>query len=680
MHRTTISRLVSTALAALLLPAIAAGQIQTKPLDPANLNTTCAPCKDFFRYANGGWVARTSIPGDQPGWGSFFELQDQNFANLHQVLDDAAAQAKTTRDPNLRKLGLFYGSCMDSSAVEAAGLHPLDAEINRIAAIKDRAGVEAEIARLHAKQVDVGFNYASTPDAKRSERTIGQVYQAGIGLPDRDYYTKTDSSSQAIRAQYVDQLARMLRLAGDDSAAASGAAKSVMALETALANASMTQEAQRDPEAIYHLTSAAALRKLAPSFDWAAYFRDRQGTIPAQVNVGQPDFVRAFDSLLTSAPVAEWRSYLRWQLITGTAPALSSAFVNENFRFKGAVLQGLKEMRPRWRRCLQATDNAMGEILGRAFAARYFTPDTKARALAMVKNIQNEFRARITRLTWMSESTKAKAYAKLDAMFDKIGYPDHWRDYSSLQITPGPYVSNVEHARLFESRRDLGKVGKPTDRMEWGMSPPTVNASYNPLFNALTFPAGIMQPPFYAPKADDAVNYGGMGAVIGHEITHGFDDQGRQFDAKGNLSGWWDSTDAKRFNERAEALVKQGGDYIAVDTLRVNGKLTLGENIADLGGLLIAYCAFRRSLEGKPEPAPIDGLTADQRFFLGWAQIWRGKYRPEYSRLLLNVDKHGPAVFRVNGPMSNIPAFAKAFGCKPGDPMVRPDSLKVEIW
>jgi putative endopeptidase len=680
MYRPTVSRFVWIALAALLPPALAAAQIQTKPLDRANLDTTCAPCKDFYRYANGGWIDRATIPGDQPAWGSFFELQDQNFANLHAVLDEAAAQAKSTTDPNRRKLGLFYGSCMDSSAVEAAGLRPLEPEMRRIAAIKDRAGVVAEVARLHAKQVDVGFNYASTPDAKRSERTIGQVYQAGIGLPDRDYYTKPDSASQALRAQYVDHVARMLRLAGDDSATASRSAKSVMGLETALANASMTQEAQRDPEAIYHLTSTMDLRKLAPSFNWAAYFRDRQGTVPTQVNVGQPDFVRAFDSLLTSVAVADWQSYLRWHLITGAAPALSSAFVNENFRFNGTILQGIKAMRPRWRRCLQATDNAMGEILGQAFVAKYFTPDTKARALEMVKNIQEEFRARMARLTWMSDATKTKAYAKLDAMLDKIGYPDHWRDYSSLQITSGPYVSNLEHARLFESHRDLGKVGKPTDRMEWGMSPPTVNASYNPLFNALTFPAGIMQPPFYDPKADDAVNYGGMGAVIGHEITHGFDDQGRQFDAKGNLSGWWDSTDAKQFNERAEALVKQAGAYIAVDTLRVNGKLTLGENIADLGGLLIAYGAFRRSLESKPEPASIDGFTADQRFFLGWAQIWRGKYRPEYSRLLLAVDVHGPDIFRVNGPMSNIAAFAKAFGCKPGDPMVRAESLKVTIW
>ncbi len=453
-----------------------------------------------------------------------------------------------------------------------------------------------------------------------------------------------------------------------------------MALETALARASMTQEAQRDPEAVYNLTSASELQRATPAIAWDAYFNARRLSKPSAVNVAQPEFLAAVDSLLTATPVRAWRDYLRWRLLAAASPSLSAPFVRESFRFYGTVLQGVTEMRPRWRRCLEATDQAMGEILGQAFVKQHFSPQAKARALEMVRNNRAELRERLTRLTWMGEATKAKAYRKLDAIVDKIGYPNRWRDYSALEIGDGPYATNQLAANRFEARRDLAKVGRPTDRAEWGMTPPTVNASYNPNYNAITFPAGIMQPPFFDPKADDAVNYGGMGAVIGHEITHGFDDEGRQFDAQGNLSGWWDSTDAEAFTRRAAVLATQAGDYVAVDTLRVNGKLTLGENIADLGGLLIAYGAYDRSLRGKPASARIDGFTGDQRFFLAWAQIWRTKIRPEFARMLLTVDPHGPAAFRVNGPLSNIPAFAKAFGCKRGDPMVRGDSTQVQIW
>ena len=662
-----------------LATSIATAQ-QTKPLDPANMDTTCAACRDFFRHANGGWIARTEIPGDRPLWGSFSELQDQNFAALREVLTEAAADTGATGDPNRRKLGRFYGSCMDSVRVEREGLRPLQAQLARIDAMRSPADVQAEIARLQQQQVDVGFAFHSQPDAKRSQRTIAQIGQAGLGLPDRDYYVKTDSASEATRKAYVDHVSRMLRLAGSDSATAAGEAARVMALETALAQASMTQEAQRDPEAVYHLTSATELQRATPAIAWDAYFSARRLPKPDAVNVAQPRFLAAVDSLLTGTPMSAWRDYLRWRLIATAAPALSTPFVQESFRFNGTVLQGVKEMRPRWRRCLVATDNAMGEILGQAFVKKHFTPEAKARALEMVNNIRAEFRQRLTRLTWMSEPTKAKAYRKLDAIINKIGYPDKWRDYSALEVSDGPYVTNLFAAGRFESQRDLAKVGRPTDRTEWRMTPPTVNATYNPNYNAITFPAGIMQPPFFDPKADDAVNYGGMGAVIGHEITHGFDDEGRQFDADGNLSGWWDSTDATAFERRAAVLERQAGDYVAVDSLHVNGKLTLGENIADLGGLLIAYGAYERSLRGKPTPSKIDGLTGDQRFFLAWAQIWRTKIRPEYARMLVTVDPHGPAAFRVNGPLSNIPAFAKAFGCKAGDPMVRGDRDRVQIW
>jgi putative endopeptidase len=676
----SLTRLVLAASLCTVLSTPLYGQVQRKPIDPVNLDTTCSPCKDFFQYANGGWLKRSEIPGDQPRWGSFNELQEQNYAALEGVLTEAAASASSTNDANMRKLGTFYGSCMDSTAIERAGIAPLQGELNQIAAIRDRRGIEAAILRLHRLGVPAGFFFRSNPDAKKSARTIAEVYQGGLGLPDRDYYTKSDSASERIRRQYIEHVAKMLQLSGQDNTEANGGAQAIMKLETALANASMTLEAQRDPEAVYHLTTTAALQKETPAFSWNSYLSGLGLNNVTEVNVAQPKFVGAFDSLLTALPVEDWKAYLRWNLVSNTAPALSTPFVKESFRFNSTVLQGVKEMRARWKRCLRLTDNAVGEILGQAYVRKNFSPEAKARALEMVRNIRAELHSRLGQLTWMSAETKKKAYAKLDSIINKIGYPDSWRDYAKLEARPGPFVSNLLLANEFETRRQLAKIGRPTDRTEWGMTPPTVNAYYNPPTNEVTFPAGIMQPPFFNPNADDAVNYGGMGGAIGHEITHGFDDQGRQFDAQGNLSGWWTEVDTKEFNRRAEVVQRQFDGYVAIDTLHVNGKLTLGENIADLGGLLIAHGAYRRSLKGKPEPAPIDGLTGDQRFFLAWAQIWRAKSRPEYTRLLINVDPHAPPKFRTNGPLSNIQAFAQAFGCKPGDPMVRPESERAQIW
>jgi putative endopeptidase len=653
-------------------------QIQDKPLEPANLDTTCSPCQDFYRYANGGWLKRNTIPGDQPRWGSFNELQEQNYAALRGVLTDAARNASSTSDPNLRKLGTFYGTCMDSTAVESAGMSPLRAELRRIEAIRTRRDIQSAIAHLHSMGIPAGFAFRSTPDAKKSARTIAEAYQGGLGLPDRDYYLKTDSASEKIRSEYLAHVARMLQLSGLEQSRAGQSAQAIMRLETALANASMTKEEQRDPEAIYHLLDVDKLQQSTPAFVWATYFTSLGLHGVSEINVAQPKFLQAYDSLLGTAPVEAWQAYLRWNLIANTAPALSSPFVTESFRFNSTVLRGVKEMRPRWKRCLALTDNAVGEILGQAYVKEHFTAEAKARALEMVRNIRAELRARLNTLAWMSDQTKTKAYAKLDSIISKIGYPDKWRDYTKLEAGPGPFANNMLRSAAFETRRDLNKIGRPTDRTEWGMTAPTVNAYYNPPTNEITFPAGIMQPPFFDPKADDAVNYGGMGAVIGHEITHGFDDQGRQFDAFGNLSGWWTEADTKEFNRRAEVVEKQFDQYVAIDSLHVNGKLTLGENIADLGGLLIAYGAFRRSLEGKPEPVAIDGLTGSQRFFLAWAQIWRAKTRPEFTRLLVNVDPHAPPEFRTIGPLSNMPAFAEAFGCKRGDPMVR--SERAQIW
>jgi putative endopeptidase len=418
---------------------------------------------------------------------------------------------------------------------------------------------------------------------------------------------------------------------------------------------------------------------MTPGFAWTGYWSQLGLQGIRELNVAQPEFLGTVDSLLGAAPVADWKVYLRWNLIANTAPALSSPFVKESFRFNSTVMRGVSEMRPRWKRCLVFTDQALGEVLGQAYVRKNFTPEAKARALDMVRNIRAEMKSRLKALTWMSQETKTKAYAKLESIINKIGYPDTWRDYSRLKAQPGPFVTNLLLAKEFEAARDFRKIGRPTDRAEWGMTPPTVNASYNPSYNTISFPAGIMQPPFFDPRADDAVNYGGMGGAIGHEITHGFDDEGRQFDAEGNLSGWWTSTDTEEFNRRAEAVKTQFDGYVAIDSLHVNGKLTLGENIADLGGLLIAHGAYRRSLKGK-KPALIDGMTGDQRFFLAWAQIWRAKARPEFERLMVNTDPHAPPKFRTNGPLSNIPAFAQAFGCKQGHPMVRPEATRAQIW
>jgi putative endopeptidase len=659
-----------------LLAAPLAAQ-QTKPLDPANFDTTCAPCRDFFAYANGGWLKRTTIPADQPGWGAFNELQEANFAALRQVLDEASAAARTTADPDLRKLGTYYASCMDSVRSEAAGMRPLKPELQRIAGLRDRHQLPGVIAHLHGMGVPAAFVFRSTQDARNSSRVIAEAYQGGLGLPERDYYTRTDSASIALRERYRAHVTRLFVLAGHGSADAAAAGRHVLEIETALAQAAMAPVELRDPEAVYHLTAVRALEAENPRFGWDRYLQAVGLPGVHDLNVGQPRFVQALDSLAARTPLAAWRRYLEWRLLATNAPALSAAFVNESFAFNSATLRGIKEMRPRWKRCLIRTDAALGEVLGKAYVAKHFTPTAKARALEMVGNIRAELRERLGKVDWMTEPTKAKAYAKLEAIVNKIGYPDRWRDYSALRVEPAAFATNATRAAAFQVRRDLAKIGKPVDRNEWLMSPPTVNAYYNPPVNEIAFPAGIMQPPFFDPRADDAVNYGGMGAVIGHEITHGFDDQGRQYDAQGNLSGWWSTEDEQAFNARADVVRRQFDGYVAVDTIKVNGKLTLGENIADLAGLTIAYGAYRRSLGGR-EPEPIDGFSGPQRFFLAWAQVWRGMYRPEYAALLAQVDPHAPPHLRTNGPLSNMPEFAAAFSCKAGDPMVR--ETRAEIW
>jgi putative endopeptidase len=662
------------------LPAAAQGTYkQTKPLDPANLDRTANACVDFYQFANGGWVKNNPIPAAFSRWGSFDELTEKNQESLTGILKKAADSADSKRSAATRMLGTYYASCMDSAAAERLGSAPLRPRLDRIAKISSVSDLQSEIARLHSEGVGAVFSFGSTQDSKNSTSVIGGARQGGLGLPDRDYYTKTDPGSETIRKNYVVHMRNMLRLAGETDAEAASDADRVMALETALAKGSLTRVEQRDPVATYNYRTPAQLASMTPHFDWNRYFTDSGSPNVPAVDVKAPKFFAAVDSLLANVPLADWKAYLRWKVVRASAPYLSSAFVNEDFNFR-RTLSGAKEQLPRYKRCTRATDGGLRDALGQAYVAEYFTPAAKARALEMVHNLEAVFRERLASLPWMSEATRQQAIVKLHAFAEKIGYPDKWRDYSTLTIRPGSFLNNAIAVSQYERKRDLAEIGKPLDRTEWGMTPPTVNAYYNPQMNEIVFPAGILQPPFFSPTADDAVNYGGMGSVIGHEMGHGFDDQGAQYDPQGNLKNWWAPEDLEKFKQRTSLIASQYDAYTVLDSVHVNGRLTLGENAADIGGLSVAYAALQKAMAGKPKPAPIDGFTPEQRFFLAWAQIWRGNATPETERLLINTDPHSPPRWRVNGPLSNMPQFAAAFGCKAGDPMVRAEAVRAALW
>ena len=682
MMQTSVRRLASMALVA-FGAATAGAQAPTasRPIDKANMDTTCSACQDFYRYANGGWQTRATIPAAYAVWGSFQQLSDKNQAVLHDILEDAAKRAPTAKaGSNLWKVGTFYGACMDSARVEALGRTPLQPTLDVIAAITTREQLAASFGDLEQRAGLAPFGIGTGQDPKNSAEVIAHAGQGGLGMPERDYYLRTDEKSKALRDKYVDHVRRTLVLIGETDGQATADAARVLALETRLAGASMPRVAMRDPNATLHKMSLAEFQAITPHIDLTRYLNQVGAKHVTMVNVRQPDFFRTLDTLVTTVPLEDWKAYLRWRAASAASPALSSAFVNQAFSWQ-QNLTGAKELRPRWQRCLNATNAVLGEAVGEEYVRRTFTPAAKARALAMVNNLRDVLRERIGQLGWMSDSTKRQALVKLDAFTRKIGYPDKWRDYSALQVKQGAYAENLQSATRFANARDWAKLGKPVDRTEWAMTPPTVNAYYTPLLNEIVFPAGILQPPFYDPNADDAVNYGGMGAVIGHEMTHGFDDQGRQFDAVGNLRDWWRPEDAAAYKARAQLVSDQFDRYTILDTAtHVNGKLTLGENIADLGGLTIAYAALQKSMAGKPRPPKIDGFTPEQRFFLSWAQVWREASRPEAARVQVNTNPHAPAQWRVNGPLSNMPEFAKAFSCSPGDPMVRPDSARAQIW
>src|SRR5213596_3126733 len=653
------------------------------PLDPKNIDTSVKPQEDFYLYANGGWLKRNPVPPEYSRWGSFSELEEKNNEALHKIAEKTAnAHVDANAAPEIQKVGDYYASGMDETAIEAARTKPLEDELKRIDAIKDRSDLLKAIARLHAIGIGAFFEFGSGQDAKDSTRDIAQAHQGGLGLPDRDYYTKTDEDSKKKRAAYVDHVTKMLTLLGEAPGKADSDAKKIMALETSLAKASRTRVELRDPQKNYNKMSQTDLQKLTPDWNWADYFKAINLTEPGDINVGQPDFFKAANAMFTKTSIDDWKTYLRWHLIDDAAAELSKDFVNEDFNFNQGVLRGTKEIKPRWKRVVASTDGALGEALGKLYVAEYFPPEAKARALEMINNLKAALADRIKALDWMDEPTKQQALKKLAAMNVKIGYPDKWRDYSLLKIDRGPYILNAIRAENFEVNRQLKKIGKPVDRTEWGMTPPTVNAYYNPNMNEIVFPAGILQPPFFYANADDAINYGGIGAVIGHEMTHGFDDQGRQFDAVGNLRDWWSPESAAKFKERSKAVVQQYNENEPLPGLHVNGELTQGENIADLGGVKLAYAALQKALDKHPEDRnkKIDGFTPEQRFFLSFAAIWRQKIRDEDQKMRLTTDPHSPAQFRVNGPLSDLPEFQKAFNVPDGSPMVRPADKCVNIW
>jgi putative endopeptidase len=647
--------------------------------DRANLDPNTAACTDFYQYANGGWLAANPIPAAYSSWGVANLLDERNRDMLHEILEAAAKNTKAPKGSSEQKVGDYYATCMDEAKIEADGLKPLASELDRIAKIKDQKTLQDEITHLHSIGINALFVTASTQDFKNSAEVTADIDQGGLGLPDRDYYLKTDEKSKHIKEEYVKHVAKMLELMGDDAAKAAAEAQTIVALETKLAEASMTRVERREPANLYHRMTVAQLHDLAAGFDWSTYLSAMNVPAKTDVNVESPEFFKAMNQQLAAVPIADWQTYLRWHLVNNVASSLPAKFVDEDFNFKGRILQGSKENLPRWKRCVMGTDRVLGEALGEVYVKKAFPPAAKARALQMVRNLEAALKSDITTLSWMSEPTRKQAIVKLDAFINKIGYPDKWRDYSSLEVDRSSYLSNRFRAGGFAKRRDLNKIGKPVDKTEWGMSPPTVNAYYNPQINEIVFPAGILQPPFFDADADDAFNYGGMGAVIGHEMTHGFDDEGSQFDATGNLANWWTEADLKAFKERAQCVVDQFNSFEVEKGLNENGKLVAGESIADLGGLVVAYAAFQKAMEGKPR-VTIDGFTPEQRFFLGYARGWATNMRPELQRLLVTVDPHPLAKFRTNGPLANMPQFAAAFQCKAGDPMAREEAKRCVIW
>ncbi|MGZ4859376.1 MAG: M13 family metallopeptidase [Candidatus Angelobacter sp.] len=640
------------------------------------LDKSADPCVDFYQFACGGWIKNNPIPADHPIWSRFGELAERNRTVLRGILEDSAKATK--RSANEQKIGDYYASCLDEDSINKKGIAVLKPEFDRIAGLKDKAGLPALLAHLHGESIDALFNFYSGADFKNAKEVIAQADQGGISLPDRDYYLKDDPKSVELRKAFSEHVANTFKLLGDVPDKAAADAKAVMEIETALAKGSMDRVERREPEKVYHKLSQQDWQALTPSFAFAQYLSDLGTPKFTGLNVASPDFFKALDAELKTVSLDDLKTYLRWHLVRSQVQALPKAFVDEDFNFYGKTLQGTKELQPRWKRCVAAADSDLGEALGQVFVEKYYPPEAKDRTLKMVNQLEAALHQDISELPWMSDTTKKQALVKLDAIRNKIGYPAKWRDYSTLKIERGDALGNSLRANAFEIHRQLAKIGTPLDKQEWQMTPPTVNAYYDPTENDINFPAGILQPPFFDFKADDALNFGGMGAVIGHELTHGFDDQGALFDPEGNLKNWWTPVDEKAFKERTQCIVDEYDQFVAVDDVHVRGKLTLGENTADNGGLRIAHMALMKSLADAGKQAEkIDGFTPEQRFFLGWGQIWCQKQTDEMARMLAQNNEHSPGNYRANGVVQNMPEFQKAWGCKAGQPMVRANACHV---
>jgi predicted metalloendopeptidase len=653
-------------------PALASG-IATEYIDPA-----VRPQNDFFAYLNGKWLKDTQIPADQASWGSFDKLYEDSLAQLRGIIEQTAAKGGAAGTDEQR-IGDFYASFMDEARLETLGIAPLKPELDRIAALKDKAGLPALLAHLGKIGVNVPFDFGIHQDNKDSTKYVADLQQGGLAMPDRDYYLKLDDAKLAeAKARYQQYVEKMLGMAGDQNAAAS--AKAIVGFETEIAKIQWTKVELRDPIKAYNKVRLAELGKLAPGYEWNSWL-DAAGlsSKASYLIVGQPTYLKAFAEVSNKTPLDTWKAYLAMHLIDAYAGYLSKNFVDARFDFHSKTLAGIEELEPRWKRGVGAVERAQGESLGKLYVAQYFPPERKARMEALVKNLLAAYKESINRLDWMSPATRKEAQAKLAKFTPKIGYPNKWKDYSKLVVKRDDLVGNVMRARVVAADRELDKLGKPIDRDEWGMTPQTVNAYYNPEMNEIVFPAAILQPPFFDANADDAVNYGGIGAVIGHEISHGFDDQGSQYDGDGNLRDWWTKADHKNFKAKTAMLVKQYNAFEPLKGYHVNGELTLGENIADNSGLAIAYKAYKISLKGKPAPV-IDGLSGEQRLYMGWAQVWRSKMREQQQIVQVKTDPHSPDAFRANGSLRNQPGFYEAFGVKQGDKMYLAPKERVIIW
>jgi endothelin-converting enzyme/putative endopeptidase len=650
----------------------------TPGLDVSAMDKKADPCVDFYQYTCGGWMKNNPIPADQPRWSVYGKLAQDNQRYLWGILDTLALRTQG-RNARQQKIGDYFAACMDEATVEKLGATPLAPHLKQINSMKSKRELPVLLANLQLNMADSGFffGFGSNQDFADSTKVIAFATSGGLSLPDRDYYLKTEEKSKEIRQQFVAHVARTFALLGDREEAAKRNAAKVMEMETALARASLSRVDRRDPHKLFHNMDAKGLRALTPGFEWSAYLKVAGLSKLNAFNVTEPEFFKALETLWQTSSLDDIKTYLRWHLAHASASALSSAFVNEDFNFFSKTLRGVPELKPRWKRCVGLVDAQLGEALGQEFVTRAFSADLKKKALHMTKQIEQAMETDINQLPWMSAETKQKALEKLHSIVNKIGYPDKWRDYSAVVVKRNDFMGNVQRGNLFESRRDLAKIGKPLDRGEWSMTPPTVNAYYNAQMNDINFPAGVLQPPLYDPKMDDAPNYGNTGGTIGHELTHGFDDEGRKFDAKGNLKEWWTEKDDKEFNARAQCIVDQYAQYTIVDDIKINSKLTLGEDIADLGGLVLGWMAWQMQI-ANTKPESREGFTPEQRFFIGYAQ-WACEHgRPEDSRDRALTNPHSPGKYRVNGLVINMPEFQTAFSCKAGQPMVRENRCK--IW